>query len=95
MRINAHSQIIHDRLADLGRQDDLDSVQRGGQCRHADQAARQPGQEGQISNWQGIIDDGAQQERRQHRDGRCNQDQGDKQNNPGAIGREQGKHAAK
>ena len=54
---------VHDLLADLGADPGLDDAERRGDGGDGDHADDQPDEQGEVLLRQGVVDDGAQQER--------------------------------
>jgi hypothetical protein len=83
------AQPVHHLLADLGGDPGLHDAEGRGHGGHGHHAEDQPDQQGQVTPGQGPVDDGAQQERRGHRDDRGGHDDRDHRGELAAVGREE------
>jgi DNA-binding MarR family transcriptional regulator len=83
VREHVGAQPVHDLLADLRRDQGLGDAQHGCDGGDGDHADHEPDEQGQVPLRQGVVDDGAQQERRGHRRDRRQRDQrGDDDDGP-------------
>jgi hypothetical protein len=87
--VDLGAQVVHDRLADLGRQPGLRDAQRAGHHGHADHAADEPGQQRRVAVGQRGVEDRAQEERRHHRNPCREHDQPEDGGQPAPVRAEQ------